>query len=500
MLQMVNSSNKGRQLLGAPWILIGVTALAALLRFFALGEGLWLDEVLSVNIASEGVGAILRSGESLSNLNLHPPLYHLILRFWILLFGHSDLALRSLSALFGTISVLLLYRVGTELFDQKTGLAAGLLLAVSPIAVRFSQEVRPYGLLLLLTLASFLLFIRVLKHGRHYRADLLGYCIANILLVYTHAFGFLALGSQVLYFLIFRNAHVSSKRAFWAAQGATALASLPWIYALARSIHTDAATAIIERRTLPLSLILSDVFLGYWGFMAGASALLLALLSSVLFLGSLLRLQGHKVKGLVGKPKTSLLLLWTFAPLVAYTTIMLVSDFMMRSKNLIGIAPAIYLLTVRGLTNLTETLRTALARTSVRYILLALVVLLCLPQLAVMYSSPQREQWREVADLIERESLGSDAILCPGGYDISLNHYYSGDLEVLTYGASQDNRELTALVARATDGKDRLWLIMLQYENTINAPIKGSLLARYGSDSLFMQEDFKYITVYLFHL
>ena len=499
-----DGSDQPRKSIKPPWIVMGVVALAALLRVVNLDQGLWYDEVLSYDISQGGLADIIRSCMSLGNMNLHPPLYHLFLHFWMLLFGHSDVALRSLSALFGTISVLLMYKVGTELFDRKTGLAAGVLLAISPLAIWSSQEVRPYGLFLLLSLASFLFFIRLLKLGRPHRADLLGYCLANILLVYTHAFGCLVIGSQVLYFLIFRKRHASSKHAFWLALAVMALASLPWVHSVVSALRTDTG-APIEPRTLTLPVILADVFLTYWGFLAGAAVLLLAPFCLALFLGGLLRLEKQQVKILVGRPKTSLLLLWTFIPLVAYITTMLVSDFMMRWKNLIEIAPPICLLAVRGITNLTEMVKTRVGRAWVKYSLLGLIVLLCLPQLLGMAIFPQREQWREVADLIERESRPSDAVLCPGGYDICLNYYYKGDLETVMYGygygsdVPPDEGELTALVDRATDGKERLWLIMLQYENTVDAPIKGFLLTRYGSDSVVRQEDFQSITVYLLH-
>jgi mannosyltransferase len=491
-----------RKSIKPPWIVVGVVTLAALLRFVNLDQGLWYDEVLSYDISQGGLADIIKSCMSLGTMNLHPPLYHLVLHFWMVLFGHSDVALRSLSALFGTVSVLLMYEVGTELFDRKTGLAAGVLLAISPLAIWSSQEVRPYGLFLLLSLASFLFFIRLLKPGRPHRADFIGYCLASILLVYTHAFGCLAICSQVLYFLIFRKRHASSERAFWFALAVMALASLPWVYSVVSALRTDTG-APLEPRTLTLPVILVDVFLTYWGFMSGVAVLLLAPFCLALFLAGLLRLKKQQVKILVGRPKTSLLLLWTFIPLVAYISIMLVSDFMMRWKNLIEIAPPICLLAVRGMTNVTEMVKTGVGKARVKYSLLGLIVLLCLPQLVGTAIYPQREPWREVADLIERESRPSDAILCPGGYDICLNHYYKGDLEAVTYGygyeVPPDEGELTALVDRAREGKERLWLIMLQYENTVDAPIKGFLLTRFGSDSEVRLEDFKFITVYLFH-
>jgi len=204
-MESANSSDKLRRHSERPWAVMGVMALAVLLRFFALGkDSLWFDEVLSANISHGGLAAVFQASTTLDGMNFHPPLYHLILHFWMLVFGQSDPALRSLSAIFGTLSVLLVYKVGTELFDRKTGLVAALLLAVSPFAIYYSQEVRPYSLFMLLTLTSFLFFIRMLRPDRRHKADSLGYCTVNVLLLCTHAYGLFVIGSQVLYFLIFR--------------------------------------------------------------------------------------------------------------------------------------------------------------------------------------------------------------------------------------------------------------------------------------------------------
>jgi uncharacterized membrane protein len=482
---------------------MGLMALAALLRFVALGkDSLWYDEVLSANYSLGGLAAIFRASNLSDPYNLYPPLYHVILHFWILLFGHSDPALRSLSALFGTISVLLVYKVGTELFNRKTGLVAGLLLAISPFAIFYSQEVRPYSLLMLLTLASFLFFIRILRPDRQHRADLLGYCIANVLLVYTHAYGLFALGSEVLYFLIFRKRYEPSRRPFWIAQAVTALAASPWIYSLIRVVikgkvaQSLGHSAAADPTTQVVNALLGDI----WGFSASHVALLFLPLSLGLFLAGFFRLQKQGVKTLAGKPSTALLLVWIFVPLIGVVTISLVSHSFLWSKYMIGIVPAIYLIIARGMANISDAARAIVAKVNMNYILLALVVLPCLLEVSNMYTTPRREQWREIADLIQQESLPDDVILCPQGYDIPFDYYYKGGLEMVTYTTSEDKGELTALVDRATNGKERLWLIMMNYVTTRDAPIKGHLSARYGSDSVVIQKDFLASSVYLFHL
>src|SRR5687767_10835676 len=75
-----------------------VAALAAAVIFVAVGMGrpVWLDEANSVLIADRSMSGILEALRRDNNL----PLYYFLLSFWIRLFGDSEIALRSLSAVF----------------------------------------------------------------------------------------------------------------------------------------------------------------------------------------------------------------------------------------------------------------------------------------------------------------------------------------------------------------------------------------------------------------
>lgn len=119
-----------RRIKKGPWLLLAILAIAAFLRLHALGsESLWLDEAFSVVWCKTSLVAMVRSTITSET---HPPLYYILLHFWMLAFGQSEAAVRSLSACFGILSVLLLYHVGRELFDRKVGLLASFFLAVLP--------------------------------------------------------------------------------------------------------------------------------------------------------------------------------------------------------------------------------------------------------------------------------------------------------------------------------------------------------------------------------
>lgn len=144
--------------LAFPWqgtLLLAITVLAAIVRISTLSfQSLWLDEVYTVVEAG-------RPWPDLLLALIHPqqayPLYILGMRIWTALLGNSEFILRLPSALFGLISVPLLYRLGQRLFGWRAGMIGAGLLALSPLAVWYSQEAKAYALILLLTIAAWLL-------------------------------------------------------------------------------------------------------------------------------------------------------------------------------------------------------------------------------------------------------------------------------------------------------------------------------------------------------
>jgi hypothetical protein len=101
-----------------------------------------------------------------SNPGFNGPLYFLILRGAILLFGYSEFALRFFSLMCGVISVALLITLGTRWFNRAVGLIAGALLAFSAYQVWYSQEAKMYTLITLLALASIYFLRRAVEEGR----------------------------------------------------------------------------------------------------------------------------------------------------------------------------------------------------------------------------------------------------------------------------------------------------------------------------------------------
>lgn len=134
---------------------LGVAALVALgvvLRFVTTSP-LWLDEALSVNIASLPLGEI---GDALRQ-DGHPPLYYWLLHGWMSVFGEGDVAVRSLSGVAGVLTLPLAWEAGRRRAGTVGGLCVLGLTAITPWCVRYATESRMYALVLLLVFAAWLL-------------------------------------------------------------------------------------------------------------------------------------------------------------------------------------------------------------------------------------------------------------------------------------------------------------------------------------------------------
>jgi len=104
--------------------LLGLLALAAALRFNDLaGESLWYDEAYSVWSSRMDI----LSPRVLWEWRIEFPVYYWLLHVWMRLFGDGQVAVRSLSAVAGALSVVPMVGWGRRLFGERAGWAAGLM-------------------------------------------------------------------------------------------------------------------------------------------------------------------------------------------------------------------------------------------------------------------------------------------------------------------------------------------------------------------------------------
>jgi 4-amino-4-deoxy-L-arabinose transferase-like glycosyltransferase len=219
---------------GALWALALLTALGAALRFASLDvQSFHHDEVITAARVLPGSFSDMLHAVKGSESN--PPLYYVLAWGWSKAFGTGEVGLRSLSALFGTATVLLAYCIGAELASRRAGLIAAALVAVNPMLIWYSQEARSYAVLVFFCAASLLFFARALRprSGR----DLALWALASALALCSHYFAVFAVAIEALWLLVVLRSRWRVVLPALAAVAAVGLALLPLITAQINPAH-----------------------------------------------------------------------------------------------------------------------------------------------------------------------------------------------------------------------------------------------------------------------
>jgi 4-amino-4-deoxy-L-arabinose transferase-like glycosyltransferase len=161
-------------------VVVGLVLAVSIVLRFVTRSDLWLDEALSVNIARLPLGdipdALRRDGA--------PPLYYVLLHFWIDLFGEGDGAVRALSGLLSVATLPAMYFAGRRIGGRAAAWAAVLVLATSPFAIRYATETRMYALVMFIVAWGYLALVRALERPSVGRLALV--VLATAALLYSH--------------------------------------------------------------------------------------------------------------------------------------------------------------------------------------------------------------------------------------------------------------------------------------------------------------------------
>lgn len=178
------ATQEGKSRRAGPEILVlaGVALLIGVATRFVTRSSLWLDEALTVNYASlpltELSSALKHDG--------HPPLFYALLHGWMDLFGTSDVAVRALSGLFGLLTLPLIWILGRRKGGPILAWVAVAVVAVSPFAVRYSNETRMYALVMLLVTIGWLLIDDIVIRGKATILRFVAVALVGAALLYSH--------------------------------------------------------------------------------------------------------------------------------------------------------------------------------------------------------------------------------------------------------------------------------------------------------------------------
>ena len=213
------------------WLwLLGILLLATALRFYRVADmPLRADEATNLFIAADSPEAIIHT---FASDDPHMPLYYLLLHYWMQWAGRSELAARFLTILAGIVTVAMTCLLARTIFPRRSDifLVATFLAAINPYLIWDAQDAYMYSLLTAFAIASWILFLRVMKPNAA-RSTWAGYIVVSALALYLHYLAALILLAQGIawLFLIARREVQRRTIVQWiGAQFAIVILFLPW--------------------------------------------------------------------------------------------------------------------------------------------------------------------------------------------------------------------------------------------------------------------------------
>lgn len=354
------------------------------LRLINLNQSFWLDEAAQA----------IESARPLSDqwqlaADFHPPLYHLILHFWMLA-GRSEIWLRIPSVLFALGSITALYLLSNLLKRKKEGMLSAIFLATSGFHLWYSQEARPY---MLFAFLSFLSTYFLLKKNWFL------YTLFIIASLYTSYFTLFLIISHG--FVIFLQEKKEIKKLAISLIISLVL-FIPWLPYLVEQLSVgitgnftgwQSVVSVNPVRAIPLT---------FAKFILGKGSIENNLLYALAIIPAfILFLYGYFIcmKNNIGKT----LLILFFVP---FTTIFLVSFLIpiIAPQRFLFLMPYFLLITSFGLTRMSK---------KIQILSIAVILTGNIFGIYQYISSPnvQREQWREAVRFVESDRNSNNIAL-----------------------------------------------------------------------------------------
>ncbi|HJX01460.1 MAG TPA: glycosyltransferase family 39 protein [Terriglobales bacterium] len=369
--------------------LAAIVIVAAILRLIFLGaRSFWSDEIVSVKLATDNWGGFWFW---ITKREANMALYYLLLRGWVKA-GDGETWVRLFSALAGIATVPLFYAVAKRLYDARVAWISGLLAATSACLVQFSQEARSYSLVILLCVASYYFFTRLLQEERLWLVA--AYVLVSAAAMYAHFFAALVMTAQAVsvLWLPARMIRLGRLALAWAA---FAMAALPIsFYVLKRDVgqlYWVQPTTIAEVYKLTV-------------FFAGGSKAVAAVLSVLSVIAIVVAIAKHR-KQLKSKSEASwrfaVVLLWAVLPVLLTVVVSLHKPLFVHRYLLVAL-PGYLLLIALGLAHVRSLKRL--------WGCLAVFMGLSAVSIAQGYHRPV-EDWRGAVDHVLSNTQPQDFIL-----------------------------------------------------------------------------------------
>ncbi len=179
------------------WLLCLIILSGIVLRLYHIGlRSIWFDEAFTWRLIQFPWGEMLQR----ATLDVHPPLFYILIKPWALLFGASIVSLRLFSVTMAALTSLTAYLFTTTVCrDRRAGLLAAALVAFSGWQIAFSWEARMYTLGTALALFSSYLLVKATTRKKQNLWLWGAYGLAAVALAYVHYYAFFTLAAQGIF-------------------------------------------------------------------------------------------------------------------------------------------------------------------------------------------------------------------------------------------------------------------------------------------------------------
>ncbi len=364
-----------------------------LLRIYKLSsQSIWLDEAYSIYHSQQNFMHVI------SFKDLSPPLYYVLLHFWIKLTGTSEFSVRLLSVFFGTASVFIIYLLGAHIFNKKVGLYSALLVSFSPLHIYFSQEARTYSLFFALTLLSMFFYSKLNKAASKWIIP--GYLISTAFLIYSHLYALLIVLAQNLHQLIVNRFKLSREVKAWVLlQFIVFIFYIPRMIQLPGIISNQYHSWISRPSFLQLIYMIYNLFSGVVFSFYGLALMLIC---------SLLVLK-YKFGNNIFFP------LWILIPLLVPFTYSLLFTPIFVPKYSYFVSLPLYVIASQSLFRM---------KAEIRPILVSAIIIFSVAALLVQQNKTTKDPWNKVAEYIQTNNQKTDKVIIIMSYEIQPFSYY----------------------------------------------------------------------------
>lgn len=423
-------------------IVLIFTILGFFLRFYNITyNSIWLDEAATLDFARN---SFIEIWNITANGEFNPPLFHWIEHF-MLIFGSSELVLRFVPALLGSLTVPLFYWAGKESVDKNVGILSAALLTFCPIHIFYSQDARAYTTVLFFFTLALIFFYKSICLRK--RRDWLLFGIFSAIAFWTHFYVMIPVLGMYCYAI---SVGVFNRKKFLFSEikdtilsfGAFILISFPLILVTIRLFLIR--TGRPPTYGLQGPIIITETIKQF----SGLEPLVVIFFVVLFFIGM--------VEIWMQKKKCATFIGWILV-LSLVMSVILSYSMPMIPRYLLFLLPLYFTAISASYKLLFNILQTP----SVIYVLMCVFIIVGIPALSQYYTTYSKEDWRDIGILLPTLTEEGDSIfLLPSYLQMPFEYYYSSKSDnTYVFGASNIG-ELQDIVNRTPSESTRMFFII----------------------------------------